>query len=560
MNSFDYVIVGAGSAGCVLANRLTEDPNTTVCLVETGPEDSSPLIHVPALYAFLVQVEGESKYSYGYDTVPQKEFSSVTLKEGSANITDTLGGTYQVPQNLQEKRRGYQPRGKTLGGSSSINGMLYVRGHKWDYDHWAELGNEGWSYDDVLPYFKKSEDNELLDNEYHGKGGPLTVSQLRHDNPFSRYFVEAASKHYKKNNDFNGEDQEGIGLYQVTQRKGKRCSAAVAFLNDVKHKQNLTVFTETVVDKVNFENDLAVSVTGIHKGKVMDFHANKEIILCGGAYGSPTILMRSGVGDKDKLSRLDIDCKFDLKGVGENLQDHLDYITAHRVDSWDLMGQPFRSAKFTLRAPYELLKYLINQTGMFSSTLAEGGAFIKSNDSLEIPDIQLHFVVGMVEDHGREEIWGNGFSCHMCLLRPESRGTVSISSKNPMEDPVIDPNYLSNKNDLKTMIEGYKKMMKIMNTAPLDQFNNVRNPVNLKDDKSIESAIRARADTIYHPVGTCKMGNDEMSVVDSNLVVRGTKNLRVVDASIMPTLVGGNTNAPTIMIAEKIADNIKGIS
>ena len=224
------------------------------------------------------------------------------------------------------------------------------------------------------------------------------------------------------------------------------------------------------------------------------------------------------------------------------------------------MGQPFRSAKFTLRAPYELLKYLINQTGMFSSTLAEGGAFIKSNDSLEIPDIQLHFVVGMVEDHGREEIWGNGFSCHMCLLRPESRGTVSISSKNPMEDPVIDPNYLSNKNDLKTMIEGYKKMMQIMNTAPLDQFNNVRNPVNLKDDKSIESAIRARADTIYHPVGTCKMGNDEMSVVDSNLVVRGTKNLRVVDASIMPTLVGGNTNAPTIMIAEKIADNIKGIS
>ena len=322
MTNFDYIIVGGGSAGCVLANRLTEYPENNVCLIETGPEDKSPLIHIPALYAFLVQEEGESKYAYQYDTVPQKEFNSVTIKEGSASISDTLGGTYRVPQDLQEKRRGFQPRGKTLGGSSSINGMLYVRGHKWDYDHWAELGNEGWSYNDVLPYFKKSENNETFDDDYHGRSGPLSVAQLRHDNPFSRYFVEAASKHHKYNDDFNGENQEGVGLYQVTQKKGKRCSAAVAFLNEVKDRKNLKIFTDTVVDKVNFQNDVAKSVACLRKGKPLTISAKKEILLCGGAYGSPTILQRSGIGNESFLQSHNIECVLDLKGVGENLQDH----------------------------------------------------------------------------------------------------------------------------------------------------------------------------------------------------------------------------------------------
>ena len=396
----------------------------------------------------------------------------------------------------------------------------------------------------------------MLDGRLHGKGGPLNVAGLKHDNPFTRHFVEAGSKIYKKNDDFNGEDQEGVGIYQVTQKNGRRCSAAVAFLNEVKNRKNLSILTETTVDKVNFKDLTAHSVSCIKSGKEFQINASREIILSGGAYGSPTILLRSGIGDEHYLASKEIDCLVNLKGVGENLQDHLDYITSHRVDSWDLMGAPFRSGKFTLRAPLELLKLLLNNTGMFTSPLAEGGAFLKTDQNLDVPDIQLHFVVGMVEDHGRAKIWGNGFSCHMCLLRPKSTGSVKIASKNPNDDPLIDPNYLSNKEDLNTMIKGYKIMMEIMNTEPLAKYKNIRHPINLNDDKAIESAIRTRADTIYHPVGTCKMGKDSLSVVNHKLQVHGITSLRVVDASIMPTIVSGNTNAPVYMIAEKASDMI----
>ena len=553
MTEFDYVIVGGGSAGCVLANRLTENPEVTVCLLETGPPDNNPLIHIPAMFAFLQ----ESEYAYQYETSPQKEFNEVTVTEGASNAVDSFGGSHPMPQNYQEKRKGFQPRGRTLGGSSSVNGMVYIRGHKWDYDHWASLGNEGWSYDDVLPYFTKSEHNESLDDNYHGKDGPLNVAELRHDNPFSRYFVEAGSQHYPINHDFNGAEQEGVGLYQVTQKNGKRCSAAAGYLNPVKNRKNLTILTDTVVDKVVFENLRAVSVKCKTENRDNEIHAKKEILLCGGAYGSPTILQRSGIGNENFLQSKGIECLVNLKGVGENLQDHIDYITSHRVDSWELFGKPNRSLKFFLRAPLELLKYVLASKGMWTSNLAEGGAFIKSDESLDVPDLQLHFTVGMVEDHGRADVWGNGFSCHVCLLRPKSVGTVKIASKDTDDDPIIDPNYLSHEDDMKIMIKGYKKMMEIMNTEPLKQFNNIRNPVNINDDKAIESAIRTRSDTIYHPVGTCKMGNDEMAVVDSNLRVKGVSGLRVIDASIMPTLIGGNTNAPAIMIAEKAADLIK---
>jgi len=553
MTEFDYVIVGGGSAGCVLANRLTENPEVTVCLLETGPPDNNPLIHIPAMFAFLQETE----YAYQYETSPQKEFNEVTVTEGASNAVDSFGGSHPMPQNYQEKRKGFQPRGRTLGGSSSVNGMVYIRGHKWDYDHWASLGNEGWSYDDVLPYFTKSEHNESIDDGYHGKDGPLNVAELRHDNPFSRYFVEAGSQHYPINHDFNGAEQEGIGLYQVTQKNGKRCSAAVGYLNPVKNRKNLTILTDTIVDKVIFENLRAISVKCKTKNRDNEIHAKKEILLCGGAYGSPTILQRSGIGNENFLQSKGIECLVNLKGVGENLQDHIDYITSHRVDSWELFGKPTRSLKFFLRAPLELLKYVLASKGMWTSNLAEGGAFIKSDDSLEVPDLQLHFTVGMVEDHGRADVWGNGFSCHVCLLRPKSLGTVKIASKDTDDDPIIDPNYLSHEDDMKVMIKGYKKMMEIMNTEPLKQFNNIRNPININDDNAIESAIRTRSDTIYHPVGTCKMGNDDMAVVDSNLRVKGVSGLRVIDASIMPTLIGGNTNAPAIMIAEKAADLIK---
>jgi choline dehydrogenase-like flavoprotein len=553
MTEFDYVIVGGGSAGCVLANRLTENPEVTVCLLETGPPDNNPLIHIPAMFAFLQETE----YAYQYETSPQKEFNEVTVTEGASNAVDSFGGSHPMPQNYQEKRKGFQPRGRTLGGSSSVNGMVYIRGHKWDYDHWASLGNEGWSYDDVLPYFTKSEHNESLDDDYHGKDGPLNVAELRHDNPFSRYFVEAGSQHYPINHDFNGAEQEGIGLYQVTQKNGKRCSAAVGYLNPVKNRKNLTILTDTIVDKVIFENLRAVSVKCKTKNRDNEIHAKKEILLCGGAYGSPTILQRSGIGNENFLQSKGIECLVNLKGVGENLQDHIDYITSHRVDSWELFGKPNRSLKFFLRAPLELLKYVLASKGMWTSNLAEGGAFIKSDESLDVPDLQLHFTVGMVEDHGRADVWGNGFSCHVCLLRPKSVGTVKIASKDTDDDPIIDPNYLSHEDDMKIMIKGYKKMMEIMNTKPLKQFNNIRNPINISDDKAIESAIRTRSDTIYHPVGTCKMGSDDMAVVDSNLRVKGVSGLRVIDASIMPTLIGGNTNAPAIMIAEKAADLIK---
>ena len=554
MKSYDFIILGAGSAGCVLANRLSANPNFSVCLIEAGSKDTDMRLHVPLGFAFL----GEgSKYSWNYNTEPQKEFEKVSITAPATSVVDSAGGIHEVENEIQEHRRGYQPRGKTLGGSSSINAMLYVRGHKWDYDHWAELGNEGWSYEDVLPYFKKAEHNEVFDDNFHGQNGPLNVAKIRHKNKSVDDFVKTGASVFGYNEDFNGESQEGIGYYQTTQKDGKRCSAAKAYLVPVLERDNLTILTDTNVNKIVVEGDRATGVSCINEeGGEFFVQATKEVLLSSGAFGSPQILLRSGIGPSDEIVKHGIEHKVNLPGVGKNLQDHIDYLSVHKHKSVNLIG--FSLGTIFFKFPYEILKYILTKTGLFTSTVAEAGGFIRSRNDISVPDIQLHFAPGMVVDHGRQQLWGTGISCHTCLLRPKSRGDVTLNSADPFDDPKIDPKFLSHPDDVRDMIEGYKKMMKIMNKPPLSNYTSkhVYRPVDLDDDEDIEKAIREESDTVYHPVGTCMMGQDEMAVVDDKLKVHKMIGLRVVDASIMPTLVGGNTNAPTIMIGEKASDII----
>ena len=555
MKSFDFIILGAGSAGCVLANRISENNNYKVCLIEAGSKDSDPRLHIPVGFAFLG--DGKGKYNWGYETEPQKEFEKVAVTAPQREMVDSIGGVHKVDGEYFDHRRGYQPRGKTLGGSSSINAMLYVRGHRWDYDHWSELGNNGWSYNEVLPYFLKAEHNEIFNDEFHGQDGPLNVTKIRHENRPTKDFVETGSKIFGYNDDFNGEKQEGIGFYQTTQKGGKRCSAAKAYLVPCLERENLTVMTETNVNKIIIDNNKAVGVEcSNNKGELFSIMANKEVLLSSGAFGSPQILLRSGIGPSEEIIKHDIEHVHELPGVGKNLQDHIDYLSVHRYNSMELIGFSLKS--IFIKFPLEIMKYIFAKVGMFTSTVAEAGGFIKSNDKLDIPDMQLHFAPAMIIDHGRTSVWGHGLSCHVCLLRPKSRGEVTLNSSDPNDDPKIDPKFLSHPDDMRALVEGYKKMMMILNEEPVSKYtsNHVERPIDLNNDKDIEQAIREEADTVYHPVGTCKMGNDDMSVVDENLKVHGIDGLRVVDASIMPTLIGGNTNAPTIMIGEKASDII----
>ena len=554
MKEYDFIILGAGSAGCVLANRLSSNPDFNVCLIEAGSKDSDVRLHVPLGFAFL---GAGSKYSWNYNTEPQKEFAKVKVTEPAKAMVDSTGDVHEVESESEEHRRGYQPRGKTLGGSSSINAMLYVRGHKWDYDHWSELGNNGWSYDEILPYFKKAEHNEIHQNDFHGQDGPLNVANIRHKNKPVDDFVETGSSVFGFNEDFNGESQEGIGYYQTTQKNGKRCSAAKAYLVPALDRENLTVLTDTNVNKILVNDSRATGVSCIGEdGEEFTLNATKEVLLSSGAFGSPQVLLRSGIGPEQEITKHGIEHKVDLPGVGKNLQDHIDYLSVHKYKSLNLFG--FSLGTIFLKYPYELIKYILTKTGMFTSTVAEAGGFIRSRNDITIPDIQLHFAPGMVVDHGRESVWGTGLSCHTCLLRPKSRGEVTLRSADPKDDPKIDPKFLSHPDDMRDMVAGYKKMMKVMNKEPLSKYTSghVQRPVDLDNDEDIEQAIREDADTVYHPVGTCKMGSDEMSVVNERLKVHKVSGLRVIDASIMPTLVGGNTNAPTIMIGEKASDMI----
>jgi choline dehydrogenase-like flavoprotein len=523
--AFDYVIVGGGSAGCVLANRLSADPTISVCLLEAGKPDNTPLIHVPA--GLIALVPGRIR-NWAFRTTAQA----------------ALNG-----------RRLLQPRGKTLGGSSSINAMVYTRGHASDYDEWAALGNAGWSYQDVLPYFKKSEHNEAGANDFHGSSGLLNVTALRSPSAFDQIFIDSAVQAgFPHNPDFNGAQQEGVGQFQVTHRNGERCSTAKAFLAPAKSRPNLTVLTQAHAIGIQFAGKRAVGMHFRHKGKTQTVAARREVILCGGALQSPQLLLLSGIGAADELAKVGIPLLHALPGVGKNLQDHLDFTFVYRCASSALFGVSAGSVWRVLKGCWT---YVTRRTGLLTTNFAEAGGFIKSDPALAIPDMQLHFCIAMVVDHGKRLLRGEGYSLHVCQLRPQSRGTVSLQSSDPFAAPLIDPKYLSNEADMTAMVRGYKATRRILDAPAFRQQGGQELfTKGARSDAAIRHLIRERSETIYHPVGTCKMGSDAMAVVDASLKVHGVEGLRVVDASIMPTLVGGNTNAPTIMIAEKAAEMI----
>lgn len=512
---YDYVIVGAGAAGCALAARLSEDPDAQVVLLEAGPEDSAPEIHVPLAFSSLFQ----SEYDWDYDDAPEP----------------SLGG-----------RRPYLPRGRTLGGSSSINAMVYIRGHRADYDEWQQHGCEGWGYEEVLPYFMRSEDNERGADDFHGVGGPLSISDGRSCHPFSAAWVDAAiDTGVPANPDFNGAEQEGVGLYQLTQRNGMRCSTADAFLRPAMDRPNLTVLTDARALRVAISGARARGVHVLHEGKERLIEAGSEVLLCAGAYNTPQLLMLSGIGPAERLAPLGMDVLNDLP-VGENLQDHPMIVPVLATD------QPTLATAATAENA-ELLEK--EGRGPLSSNVAEAGAFVTTREGLDAPDMQ--YLTGPVAYmyEGLAPPPGEGLTLACCLNKPSSRGFVGLRSASPLAKPFIQHNYLTTEDDMLSMVAGLRLTLQIAQQPQIAAFGDtwLWGPDSEREEDLV-AFIRRATQTNYHPVGTCAMG----TVVDNELRVLGVDGLRVVDASIMPTVPRGNTNAPTIMVGEKGADLVRG--
>ncbi len=529
VGAFDFVIVGAGSAGSALANRLSEDPAARVCVIEAGPRDRNPMIHMPLGFGIQGMLMGGMMENWNFVSTPQKHLNG---------------------------RATYQPRGRVLGGSSSVNAMIYIRGTPSDYDGWARLGAAGWAWKDVLPYFRKAEDNQRFGDPFHGKGGPLTVSDLRTKNVYAQRFLDACAElQMPATEDFNGVRQEGVGWYQVTQRDGRRCSAAVAYLNPIRERTNLHIVTDAHVERVLFEGKRAVGVAFRQGGASKSATAARSVVLSAGAFQSPQILMLSGIGPGAELRAHGVAVVAESPEVGANLQDHLDHISLRKAR---LAGSVGVNAGSVLGFPAAAFQYFAKREGVLTSNLAEAGGFVRTDPALSEPDVQLIFVVGVVDDHGRKKHLGEGFSCHVCVLRPKSRGAVRLASRDPFAPPLIDPDYLSDTDDLARMVKGVKIVQRILDAPALasisgEQLYLPKHP----SDAEIEADIRARAETVYHPAGTCRMGSDAGAVLDPELRVCGVEGLRVADASVMPTLIAGNTNAPSIMIGEKAADLLK---